>query len=330
MTRLLRLLLLVLAALTTLAALPARADELRPGYLEFTQQDASHWKLVWKAPVLGGLATRTRPAFPQFCTQSPPQARVEGLVLVAESRLTCSQDLAGSKVGLSGMDAAFTDALLRVAPLNRPVQAARLTQDRAMIEVATVPDGWEVARSYFVLGVIHILEGYDHLLFVIALVLLIGRLGMVVKAATAFTVAHSITLIGSTLGLVGLAQAPVEALIALSIVFLAVEIIKQDPAHPNLAERAPWIVAFLFGLIHGFGFAGALREIGLPESDVPTALLTFNLGVEAGQLVIVAVVLAAIALVSRMAPRALRPATMTATYAIGITASFWFIERVIG
>ncbi len=327
MTRVFRLLLILLAALV---AVPAQADELRPGYLEFTQQDAQHWKLVWKAPVLGGLATRTRPAFPAFCTQSPPQARVEGLVLVATSRLTCSKDLAGSQVGLAGMDAAFTDALLRVAPMGRPVQAARLTQDRAMVEVAIQPDAWEVARSYFVLGIIHILEGYDHLLFVIALVLLIGRLGMVVKAATAFTVAHSITLIGSTLGLVGLAQAPVEALIALSIVFLAVEVVKRDPDDPHLAERAPWIVAFLFGLIHGFGFAGALREIGLPESDIPTALLTFNLGVEAGQLVVISATMALIALFRRFAPQALRPATVTATYAIGITASFWFIERLVG
>ena len=327
MTRLIRILLVLIAALL---ALPAQADELRPGYLEFTQQDAKLWKLVWKAPVLGGLATRTKPAFPDFCTQSPPQARVEGLVLVAESRLTCSRDLAGSQVGLAGMDAAFTDALLRVAPLGRPVQAARLTQDKAMVEIALVPDGWEVARSYFVLGIIHILEGYDHLLFVIALVLLIGRFGMVVKAATAFTVAHSITLVGSTLGLVGLAQAPVEALIALSIVFLAVEIVKQNPEAPNLAERAPWIVAFLFGLIHGFGFAGALREIGLPESDVPTALLTFNLGVEAGQLVIVAAVMLAITALRRFAPARLRTSTVVSSYAIGITASFWFIERLIG
>lgn len=323
-----RFVVLLLTLFTALAAVPARADELRPGYLEYTQQDAQTWKLVWKAPVLGGLATRTRPAFPDFCSQSQPQARVEGLVLVAESRLTCSKDLAGSQVGLSGMDAAFTDALLRIAPLGRPVQAARLTQDEAMIEVATVPDRWEVARSYFVLGVEHILEGYDHLLFVIALVLLIGRTGAVIKAASAFTVAHSITLIGSTLGIVGLAQAPVEALVALSIIFLAVEIVKRDPAHPSLTERLPWLVAFLFGLIHGFGFAGALREIGLPESDVPTALLTFNVGVEAGQLVIVAAVMVLITLTRRFAPRALHPATLTATYLIGTISSFWFIERI--
>jgi hydrogenase/urease accessory protein HupE len=320
---------LCLALLTLLVAVPAQADELRPGYLELTQLDAQQWKLIWKAPVLGGLATRTRPAFPDFCQQSPPQARVEGAVLVAESRLNCTKPLDGTKVGLAGMDAAFTDALLRVAPLDRPVQTTRLTQQNAMVTVASVPDGWEVARSYFVLGVEHILTGYDHLLFVVALVLLLGRLGRVVKAATAFTVAHSITLLGSTLGIVGLAQAPVEALIALSIVFLAVEIVKQRPGAASLTERVPWVVAFLFGLLHGFGFAGALREIGLPESDVPTALLTFNLGVEAGQLVIVAAVLAILALAQQLRPQLLRPAVLTATYAIGITASFWFIERLV-
>jgi hydrogenase/urease accessory protein HupE len=325
--RLLRALLLIAALLTSL---PASADELRPGYLELTQQDARHWRMLWKAPVLGGLATRAQPDLPPFCTQSAPVARLEGASLVAESRLTCSRDLAGARIGLKGMEATFTDALVRVAPLGRPVQAARLTPSSTSVEIATVPDRWEVARSYFVIGIEHILLGWDHLLFVIAMVLLLGRLWSVVKAATAFTVAHSITLAGTTLGAFGLPQAPVEALIALSIVFLAVEIAKQDAQAPRLSERIPWIVAFLFGLIHGFGFAGALREIGLPETDVPMALLTFNLGVEAGQLAIVAVVLAAIVAARRLAPSALRPATLAATYTIGTISSFWFIERMVG
>ena len=316
--------------LALIAASPAAADELRPGYLELTQQDAQHWKLVWKAPVLGGLATHARPLVPPQCRQSAPTARLEGAALVAESMFTCSTDLAGSSVGLAGMDAVFTDALVRIAPLGRPVQAARLTPGHATVTVARVPDRWDVARSYFVLGVEHILTGYDHLLFVVALVLLLGKLGVVVRAATAFTLAHSLTLVGTTLGVIGLAQAPVEALIALSIVFLAVEVVKQDPASPRLSERIPWVVAFGFGLIHGFGFAGALREIGLPEGDVPTALLTFNLGVEAGQLVIVALTLALLFAVRRFAPPALRPVKLAASYAIGITASFWFIQRLVG
>ena len=309
---------------------PARADELRPGYLELTQRDASHWDLIWKAPVLGGLATRSRPALPDFCKVTPGPVRLEGAALVATARLDCARSLDGTSIGLTGMESSFTDALLRVAPLGRPVQAERLTPDRPMVTIKAVPDRWQVARTYALLGAQHILTGYDHLLFVVALVLLLTRGWVVVRAATAFTIAHSLTLAGTTLGFFGLTQAPVEALIALSIVFLAAEIAKQKDGNPGLSERIPWVVAFLFGLLHGFGFAGALREIGLPEGDVPVALLTFNLGVEAGQLAIIAACLALIALLRRFAQPTLRPATVLATYGIGTIASFWFIERLVG
>lgn len=308
----------------------ARADELRPGYLELTQRDTSHWKVLWKAPILGGLATHARPRLPAFCTLRTDETRLDGGSVISSGEASCTRPLDGQSVGIAGMEATFTDALLRVAPLGRPVQAARLTPAHPDAIVAAIPDAWEVARTYLVLGIEHILTGYDHLLFVVSLVLLLARPWVVVRAATAFTVAHSLTLAGTTLGLIGLAQAPVEALIALSIVFLAVEIVKQQEGTPRLSERVPWVVAFLFGLLHGFGFAGALREIGLPETDVPMALLTFNVGVELGQLVIIAACLAVIALIRRIAPRALRPATLGATYAIGITASFWFIQRIAG
>jgi hydrogenase/urease accessory protein HupE len=227
------------------------------------------------------------------------------------------------------MESGFTDALLRIAPLDGPIQVERLTPDRTTAVVATVPTNWQVAGTYLALGVEHILAGYDHLLLVVALVLLLQRIRLVIKAVTAFTVAHSITLAGVTLGLFGLPQAPVEALIALSILFLAVEIVKQVPGEPRASERTSWIVALLFGLLHGFGFAGALREIGLPEADLAVALLTFNLGVELGQLAIVAAVLALIALVRRARPRMLRPAVVVSSYAIGTLSAFWFIERLI-
>ncbi|MEN9683866.1 MAG: hypothetical protein RLZZ427_1617 [Pseudomonadota bacterium] len=308
---------------------PVHADELRPGYLQLTQHDARHWQVLWKAPILGGLATRARPALPAFCTLQPAETRLDSGSVISSAQAICTHPLDGQQVGIAGMEAAFTDALLRIAPLNRPVQAARLTPDHPTMTVAAIPGRWEVARTYLALGVEHILTGYDHLLFVISLVLLLARPWVVIRAATAFTVAHSLTLAGTTLGLIGLAQAPVEALIALSIVFLAVEIVKQQDGAPRLSERIPWVVAFLFGLLHGFGFAGALREIGLPETDVPMALLTFNIGVEAGQLIIIAGCLGVIAGLRRIAPQLLRPATLIATYAIGIIASFWFIERIV-
>jgi hydrogenase/urease accessory protein HupE len=186
-----------------------------------------------------------------------------------------------------------------------------------------------VARTYLEIGVQHILFGYDHLLFVVALVLLLRGAWTVAKAVTAFTIAHSITLIGTTLGVLGLPQRPVEAVIALSIMFLAVEIAKQTPGAPRLSERIPWVVAFGFGLLHGFGFAGALQEIGLPETDVPTALATFNIGVELGQLLIVFATLGILAALRRAKDPWPAHAKRAATYAIGITASFWFLERTL-
>lgn len=319
---------MLLALLALAVAIPASADELRPGYLELSQQTQSEWKLVWKAPILGGLATRAEPLLPDFCNLKLDTPRLSGPAVVATGKVTCSKPLAGATVGLKGMEPGSTDALLRVAPLGRPVQTERLIPGNSSYTVSTVPDGWQVARTYFVIGVEHILAGFDHLLFVIALLLLLQRGRAVVAAATAFTLAHSITLAGTTLGLFGLPQAPVEASIALSIVFLAVEIVKAKPGEPRLSERVPWVVAFLFGLLHGFGFAGALREIGLPETDVPVALLTFNLGVEAGQLMIIAATMAVLAALARFAPKARRPAIIASTYLIGAVASFWFIERI--
>jgi len=319
---------MLLALLALAVTIPASADELRPGYLELSQQTQTEWNLVWKAPILGGLATRAEPLLPDFCNLKLDTPRLSGPAVVATGKVTCSKPLAGATVGLKGMEPGSTDALLRVAPLGRPVQTERLIPGNSSYTVSTVPDGWQVARTYFVIGVEHILGGFDHLLFVIALVLLLQRGRAVVAAATAFTLAHSITLAGTTLGLFGLPQAPVEASIALSIVFLAVEIVKAKPGEPRLSERVPWVVAFLFGLLHGFGFAGALREIGLPETDVPVALLTFNLGVEAGQLMIIAATMAVLAALARFAPKARRPAIIASTYLIGAVASFWFIERI--
>lgn len=320
-------LMLMLAALGFAAS--AAADELRPGYLELTQRTQTEWKLVWKAPILGGLATRAEPLLPSFCKISMNTPRLSGAAVVATGTVTCARSLEGATIGLKGMEPGFTDALLRVAPLGRPVQAQQLSPGNSRYSVRAVPDRWQVARTYFGIGVEHILGGFDHLLFVLALVLLLQRGWPVAKAVTAFTVAHSVTLAGTTLGLFGLPQAPVEASIALSIVFLAVEIVKARDGAPRLSERLPWLVAFLFGLLHGFGFAGALREVGLPETDVPVALLTFNLGVEAGQMLIVALSVAVLAVLRRFAPKAVRPSVRIAAYAIGVTASVWFIDRLV-
>ena len=185
------------------------------------------------------------------------------------------------------------------------------------------------AGRYTSLGIEHILEGYDHLLFVFALLLIVSNGWMLVKTITAFTLAHSITLALATLGIVGLPPRPVEAAIALSIVFLAVEIMHARDGRIGLTYRSPWLVAFGFGLLHGFGFAGALADIGLPQAEVPVALLFFNVGVEIGQLMFVLVVVAFGWMVKRVPARLPEIAGLLPAYVIGSVAMYWLMERVL-
>lgn len=318
-----------LVALLVLLAAPALADELRPGFIEFVQQDAQGWSLNWKQPLAApGPAPLIVPQLPDGCAvKGEPVKRSMATSIIGSAGVTCTGPVAGGTIGLDAI-LGGGDVMLRVAPLGRPVQTFRLTASAPMAVIAAKPSGWQVWRSYFTLGVEHILEGWDHLLFVIALVLLVRRGWAVAKAVTAFTVAHSLTLAGVSLGFLGLPGRPVEAVIALSIVLLAVETARGE--HPSFTRRWPWVVAFLFGLVHGFGFAGALREIGLPEGEVPAALVSFNLGVEAGQLSVVLAVLAVMALVRRWRAQALDPAIRIASYGIGITGSYWLIDRLVG
>jgi hypothetical protein len=184
--------------------------------------------------------------------------------------------------------------------------------------------------GYLRLGVEHILFGIDHLLFVLGLILLVGGLGPLMKTITAFTLAHSITLGLATLGVVRIPQAPVEAVIALSIVFLAAELVRQGRGETGLTARRPWLVAFAFGLLHGLGFAGALSDVGLPPGDVPSALLLFNVGVEAGQLAFVVAALALVRAVQSLPAPAWRRLEGVSAYAIGSLAAFWVMQRISG
>ena len=318
-----------LALLLMVVAAPAFADELRPGSVQFVETGPGMWDLAWKQPLAApGAAVLVVPDLPANCRiVEPPTRRLAALALLGHARARCQGAVSGQRVGWQGV-AGRGDALLRVAPLGRRVQSFRLTAENPWATIEAKPSSLQVAQTYFVLGVTHILTGWDHLLFVIALVLLVARPWPVVKAATAFTLAHSLTLAAVTLGYAGLAQRPVEALIALSIVSLAAELARGGSG--TLTRRLPWLVAFAFGLIHGCGFAGALREIGMPEGEVPAALVSFNLGVEAGQLAVIAAVLAARAIAHRVTPRREPALVHAASYAIGVTGSFWLIERVIG
>lgn len=311
----------------------AAADELRPAYIELTQTDATGWSLLWKASANSRLGRSGEAVIPESCELvGQAEKRFAATNILTQSELKCTGPLDGQSVGLAGLELSSTDALVRIAPLDSAMQTLRLTPDKPVAEIPSAqgqPQISNVATTYTLLGIEHILEGLDHLLFVLALVLLLKGGWLVAQTVTAFTIAHSLTLVGTTLGYLSLPQQPVETVIALSIVFLAVEIAKAKSGERRLSERFPWIVAFLFGLLHGFGFAGALAEIGLPQDDVPLALLTFNIGVEIGQLLIVASGLAILALIRRFSETKLRPVKLIAAYGIGTISTYWFIERMI-
>ena len=318
----------------------AHAHEVRPGYLEIRQVDNETFDVLWKVPANGEYRLRLHARMPDECTGAPTQGTFVGGAFVERWRAICQGGLVGRTIFIDGLSATRTDVLARIEWQDGTTQAARLTPENTEFEVAAAPDALEVAKAYFVLGVEHILLGIDHLLFVLGLLFLVGNWKRLVATVTAFTLAHSITLAAATLGLVHVAQAPVEATIALSIMFVAAEIIHGGHGTPRLATRAPWLVAFVFGLLHGFGFAGALQEIGLPQKDVPLALLLFNIGVEAGQLMFIAAVVGAFSIMTRLLRRQgshdhgpWHSETLIRTpvaYAIGSLAAFWTVQRVAG
>jgi len=232
-------------------------------------------------------------------------------------------------VRIEGLPGSINDVLARVERDDGGTQLARLLPERPSFVVDPPKHASGVVRTYLVLGIHHILTGFDHLLFVLALVLIVPAFRRLLWTITAFTLAHSLTLAAATLGLVHVSQAPVEAVIALSIVFVAAEIVHGLQGRAGLTARAPWVIAFSFGLLHGFGFAGALAEVGLPPRAIPLALFFFNVGVEIGQLLFVGVVLAALALLHRAHWTRRRPwAEGVPAYMIGSVAMFWVFERI--
>jgi len=321
----------LLAALGFLLALhgAALAHELRPGFLEIREAGPASYDIRFKVPARGDMRLGLYVRLPAECTTTgPTRTERAGYAFLESMSMTCPGGLAGKQVSVDGLAGTFTDVVARVALSGGSIQAARLTPDQPYFTVAAAPTWRDTARTYFLLGVEHILLGIDHLLFVLALLLLVRNVWTLVKVITAFTVAHSITLALAALELTRIPQAPVEAVIALSIAFVAAEIVRQDRHEKDLASQAPWIIAFAFGLLHGLGFGGALREIGLPQSDVPLALLSFNLGVEAGQLLFVFAVIALKTIADRLVDLKVPWVRTAASYGIGSLAAVWFVQRL--
>jgi hydrogenase/urease accessory protein HupE len=335
-----RRLFMLLSLAGSLLSPAAQAHEVRPGYLELRQTAPDTYDLLFKLPARGeefrlalyvGLPEGTQDV-------AAPRALFTSAAYVERRTIRRDGGLTGHAIAIEGLAASFTDVLVRVQDLAGTTHTDRLTSTRSSFVVKAAPGKGEVAGTYLRLGIEHILFGIDHLLFVLALIILVREWRRVAITVTAFTIAHSITLAAATLGFVNVPGRPVEAAIALSIVLVAVEIVNARGGHPSVTARWPWLVAFAFGLLHGFGFAGALSEVGLPQHAIPLALLFFNLGVEVGQLAFVALVMALAWWLPRpMARLTLVRADWTrarldvaAAYAIGTLAAYWLIERTIG
>ena len=299
------------------------AHEVRPAYLEINATGENEYSVIWKQPLLNGRPLSLQPDFPSDCARS--STRIEALgteALIERIELQCASSLKGRIVGVSGLTKTLTDVLLR-AQLGNGITTTLLRPESPTTKLGTGRSA--PLASYLRLGVEHLLFGIDHVLFVIGLMFFLDRIGPLVKTITSFTVAHSLTLGISAIGLVRIPQAPIEAVIALSILFLATE--KLRGTTDTLVARRTWLIAFIFGLLHGFGFAGALNDIGLPRENLLLALLLFNLGVELGQLLVVAAALLVAHATSRWFSPTPRMVWQAPVYGMGAIASFWFVSR---
>lgn len=317
--------------LLLLAPWIAHAHEVRPAYLELRQTAPDAFDVLWKVPARGDLRLGLYVRLPTSCVRlDEPRSMFTGGAYIERWSISHADALIGETIHIDGLSNTLTDVIVRIARLDGSVQVARLTPTSPSLEVVAAPSAWQVSWTYLVIGVEHILLGIDHLLFVLALLLLISDWRRLVGAITTFTLAHSVTLALATLGVLSVPGPPVEACIALSIVFVAAEAIRARQGHPGLTERAPWIVAFTFGLLHGLGFAGALADVGLPQQAIPHALLFFNVGVELGQLAFIAAVLLVLAITQRVRLPRLEWGWRIMPTGIGAVAMVWVIERTLG
>lgn len=328
--------LLLLIGLVLAMAGPAAAHALQPGFLELRALGGESWQVFWKVPAAGPGPMAIVAWLPENCTPRRPEAlQFDGDAFVMRWVASCPGGLQGGEIRIEGLERTATDVLVRYELSPDAAESQRLTAATTTFTVPEPQGRLGIVATYFALGVDHILRGVDHLMFVLALILLIRDTRQLVGAVTAFTVAHSLSLGAAALGWIVVPSPPVEAVVALSIMFLAAEMARPAGRGLRLAERHPWVVAFAFGLLHGLGFARALLDVGLPTGEVPLALFSFNLGVEAGQLMFIVLVLVTGALFSRLYPLLMRSMTQpggtglrVTSYLMGGIAAAWLVARV--
>ncbi len=318
----------------------AHAHESRPAYLEIDETAPGRYDVIWRTPLNAGMRLPIALKFSEDVSNvTEPAVRELPDSLVERRIVNVTDGLAGKRIDFVGLQATITDVLVRVRLLDGTESTTVARPSKAWVEITGSQGLFAVASSYALLGIEHILFGVDHLLFVLGLLILVKGWRRLVGTITAFTIAHSITLAAATLGFVHVPSKPVEAMIALSIVFVACEIIHRRAGRVGLTEAWPWLIAFTFGLLHGLGFAGALREVGLPQNAIPIALLFFNVGVELGQLLFISLIMAVIIAavhIARKLPRTTLPPQFAfnwcetiSAYAIGGVAMFWVIQRTV-
>jgi len=309
------------------------ADEIRPAFLELTQQSETSYRVLWKRPSQGEAKSTLK-----LDILFPKSVKILGVKKISNTnssiieRYTIEEPkgLIGQTITIKGLETTSSDVLVRSHYLDKETEFIRVLPESPHFQLTHISGFINLASTYFVLGVEHILEGFDHLLFVLALLLLVGNIRVLIWTITAFTLAHTITLMLASLDLIHLSSKAVEATIALSIIFVAVEVVYTMRGKIHLSKRYPWLIAFGFGLIHGLGFAEALKEIGLPQTEIVPSLIFFNVGVEIGQLLFISLVLAIIWLGRKLFKSYTYQIKMAVAYGIGVVATVWFLESVVG
>jgi len=315
---------LVALILATAIAQTGFAHEVRPAYLQVTETEAGVFSVLWKQPVLQDRRLPIDPIFPEACVPVAPVAReMTGGALLQSWAIEC--ELEEGAIHINGLSRTITDVMVEINRHDGETSTHLLRPDSPSLNLS---DPSPQVAAYLALGVEHLVFGIDHVLFVIGLVLFIPSRWALLKTITAFTLAHSITLALSVLELVRLPQGPVEAVIALSILFLARELVMPEERRSALTRGRPWIMALLFGLLHGFGFAGALADIGLPREQLALSLFLFNVGIEIGQIAIIAALLTLLWVTRRVVGNIVA-AERLFVYSMGSLAAFWTIDRVL-
>jgi hydrogenase/urease accessory protein HupE len=321
---------LALAALAGAGAETAFAHESRPGFLELRETGPATYSFLWKKPSGGEVEIYIAPVIPKGCRLATSgQQQLTPGALIVRGTLTCEGGIQGKALAIDGLESTISDVIVRIHHADGRLESHVLKPMTPRVVLGALTSAWQRSAGYLRLGVEHILLGVDHLLFVLGLLLIVGDRWMLLKTITSFTIAHSITLAIATLGYANAPVPPLNAAIALSILFLGPEVVRRWRGQSSFTIRHPWVVAFAFGLLHGFGFASGLTTMGLPQAEIPLALLLFNVGVEIGQLFFVATIVALERAFRVLQLRWPRVVEALPGYAVGSLGAYWAIQRTI-